>query len=122
MNIHKNARLTPLRREEMALSVVDGRLSKAGAARIYGVSSKVVARWVERFKAEGRAGMADRSSRPGAMPGMTDPAVVERIAALRRQRWTGRHIALEVGVSPFPASAGHRYPMRVPSRPGPLAL
>lgn len=104
MNIHKNARLTPLRREEMALSVVAARLSKAGAARRYGVSAKIVARWVERFKAEGRAGMADRSSRPGTMPGMIDPAVVARIVALRRQRWTGRHIALEVGVSPATVS------------------
>lgn len=74
MNIHKNARLTPLRREEMALSVIEGRLSKAQAARTYDVSAKIVARWVERFKAEGRAGMADRSSRPRRMPGMTDPA------------------------------------------------
>ncbi|MBZ0161427.1 MAG: helix-turn-helix domain-containing protein, partial [Notoacmeibacter sp.] len=57
MNIHKNARLTQLRREEMALSVIEGHLSKARAARIYGVSAKIVTRWVERFKAEGRAGM-----------------------------------------------------------------
>ncbi|MER9707558.1 hypothetical protein NKJ10_25530 [Mesorhizobium sp. M0204] len=28
MNINKNARLTPLRREEMALSVIEGGLSK----------------------------------------------------------------------------------------------
>jgi hypothetical protein len=28
MNIHKNARLTPLRREEMARDVVEGRLPK----------------------------------------------------------------------------------------------
>ncbi len=48
MNIHKNARLTPLRREEMALSVIEGALSKAHAARVYGVSAKIVARWVER--------------------------------------------------------------------------
>jgi transposase len=68
MNIHKNARLTALRREEMALSVIEGRLFKAHAARRYGVSAKTVARWVERFRAEGRAGMADRSSRPGLIP------------------------------------------------------
>jgi len=104
MNIHKNARLTPLRREEMALSVIEGRLSKAQAARTYGVSAKIVARWVERFKAEGRAGMTDRSSRPRRMPGMTEQAVADRIVALRRQRWTGRHIALEVGVSPATVS------------------
>lgn len=35
MNIHKNARLTPLRREEMAVAVLGGRLSKAQAAGLY---------------------------------------------------------------------------------------
>jgi transposase InsO family protein len=104
MNIHKNARLTPLRREEMALSVIEGRLSKAHAARTYGVSPKIVARWVERYKTEGSEGMADRSSRPTVMPGLTSQAVAERIVVLRRQRWTGQHIALEVGVSPATVS------------------
>ena len=36
MNIHKNARLTPGRREEMARAVLEGAYSKADAARIYG--------------------------------------------------------------------------------------
>lgn len=53
MNIHKNARLTPLRREEMARAVVEGRLSKANAARVYGVTVKIVGRWVARFRCEG---------------------------------------------------------------------
>ena len=100
MNIYKNARLTPLRREEMALSVIEGRLRTTEAARVYGVSAKIVARWVERYKAEGQAGMADRSSRPDCIPRATAPSVVERIVALRRHRWTGKHIAHEVGVSP----------------------
>jgi transposase InsO family protein len=104
MNIHKNARLTPLRRGEMALAVIEGGLSKAHAARVFGVSAKIVARWVERYKAEGHAGMADRSSRPTVMPGMTEQAVAERIVALRRLRLTGKHIAMEVGVSPATVS------------------
>ena len=104
MNIHKNARLTPLRRGEMALAVIEGPLSKAQAARVYDVSAKIVARWVERYKAEGPAGMVDRSSRPARMPGATSPALVERIIVLRRQRWTGKHIAQEVGVSPATVS------------------
>lgn len=104
MNIHKNARLTPLRREEMAQAVIEGRLSKADAARTYGVSLKIVARWVGRFRVEGSKGMADRSSRPHVMPGMTGQAVAERIVALRRQRLTGKHIALEVGASPATVS------------------
>ncbi|WP_269933570.1 IS481 family transposase, partial [Aminobacter sp. HY435] len=104
MNIHKNARLTPLRREEMARAVTEGGLSKAHAARTYGVSVKIVARWVERYRAEGRVGMTDRSSRPSVMPGLTSQAVSECIAALRRQRFTGKHIAKEVGVSPSTVS------------------
>lgn len=100
MDIHKNTRLTPLRREEMALTVIEARLSKAQAARVDGVSAKIVARWVERYKAEGPAGMADRSWRPGRMPAATDALICERIIALRRQRWTGKHIAQETGVAP----------------------
>ena len=35
---------------------------------------------------------------------MTQPTTAERIVALRRQRFTGRHIAREVGVSPATVS------------------
>jgi transposase InsO family protein len=99
MNIHKNARLTPVRREEMARDVVEGRLSKAHAARTYGVTAKVVARWVERFRAEGSTGMTDRSSRPKTSPRRTAAAVADTIAVLRRQRLTAKHIAKATGVS-----------------------
>src|SRR5690554_479332 len=104
MNIHKNARLTLLRREEMALAVIEGGLSQAQAASQYAVTAKVVKRWVERYRAEGRAGMADRSSRPRHSPNRTGPALVERIVALRRQRFTGKHIASMVAVSPATVS------------------
>src|SRR5687768_2228303 len=99
MKIHKNARLTPLRREEMAVAVIGGRLSLARAARIYGVSPKIVSRWVARFKTMGRSGMTDRSSRPKSIPRQTDETLVQRIITLRRQRLTGKHIAMETGVS-----------------------
>ena len=99
MNIHKNARLTPLRRAEMALAVIGGGLSQAQAAVHYAVTPKVVARWVERYKVDGAAGMADRSSRPARCPKTTQAAVAERIVALRRRRFTGRYIASLAGVS-----------------------
>lgn len=98
MNIHKNARLTPLRREEMALAIVGGQLTRAQAAGVYGVSLKVVSRWVQRYKTGDPNAMMDRSSRPRVMPRQTDQAVAERIIALRRQRLTGKHIAMETGV------------------------
>ena len=88
----------------MALCVIEGRLTKAQAARAYDVTPKIVARWVERYKAEGRAAMADRSSRPRRSPNAVDQAVIERIIALRRQRLTGQHIAQQVGVSPATVS------------------
>ena len=90
MNIHKNARLTPLRREEMALAVMEGRLSQAQAASRYAVTAMVVKRWGERHGADGRADMADRWSRPRCSPKATAGAVAERIVALRRQRLHGQ--------------------------------
>ncbi|MDX3929521.1 MAG: IS481 family transposase [Shinella sp.] len=104
MNIHKNARLTPLRREEMAVAVLSGMLSKARAASLYGVSLKIVTRWTERFRTSGRAGMTDHSSRPKTSPRQTDQALCELIVRLRRQRLTGKHIAMETGVSPATVS------------------
>jgi transposase len=34
----------------MALAVIEGHLSKAQAAGVYGVSPKIVSRWIERFE------------------------------------------------------------------------
>jgi transposase InsO family protein len=48
--------------------------------------------------------MADRSSRPRHSPNRTDQTVVDRVVALRRQRFTGKHIASMVGVSPATVS------------------
>ncbi|RWO62370.1 MAG: hypothetical protein EOS17_31730 [Mesorhizobium sp.] len=70
-----------------------------------GVSARIVARWVERFKADGRAGMADRSSRPKKLYRLTEAATVERIVALRRQRLTASTLRLP-SVSRRPPSAG----------------
>ena len=48
----------------------------------------------------GSAGLNDRSSRPRHSPRRTPQAVVDRVVALRRQRWTRRRIAQAVTVSP----------------------
>jgi len=63
-----------------------------------------VRKWVARFKAEGVEGLKDRSSRPHRLHRPTPTAIVERVEALRRQRWTGKQIAAEVGVSPATVS------------------
>lgn len=103
MNIHKNARLTPLGRERLVKVMLSGR-TLAAAARDAGVCPRTARKWLARFKAEGAAGMADRSSRPKKLRRPTAAGTVKRIIALRRQRWTGKHIAREVGVSPATVS------------------
>jgi transposase InsO family protein len=99
MDTHKNASLTPKGREAMTRSVVEGGLSKAVAARQFNTTPKTVAKWVDRFQAEGPAGLMDRSSRPHSSPGQTPPAACAAVEALRRQRHIGAQIAAEVGVS-----------------------
>jgi transposase InsO family protein len=58
-----------------------------------------VKKWVDRFKAEGLAGLQDRSSRPDRLRQPTPQAKVDQIEALRRQRMTGQAIAAQTGVS-----------------------
>lgn len=88
----------------MARGVLSGRLSQAQAAREFGVTRKIVARWTARFQAEGRAGIQDGSSRPKTSPTQTAEAVAERIITHRRQRLCGGHIAEQTGVSPATVS------------------
>ena len=99
MKMRKNARLTPLRREEMARSVLSGETSRAEAARSFGAGAKTVAKWAGHFQDLGPAGMPDRSSRPRRPRGATPAQVVERIVSLRRHRTAGAHIASLTGVS-----------------------
>jgi transposase InsO family protein len=99
MNIHKNARLTPHSRAELVRRVVVERQSPMSVATDMGVSIRTVRKWVERYRDEGEAGLADRSSRPHRLRRPTPSETVERIEALRRQRWTGKRIALAVGRS-----------------------
>src|SRR5215472_13537405 len=83
MDTHKNARLTPKGREEMVRAVVDSGLSKAAAARKFNTSAKTVAKWVERFGAEGVEGLCDRSSRPLSSPSQLPLATADAVERLR---------------------------------------
>jgi transposase InsO family protein len=103
MNIHKNARLTPHGRELIVRQVASGQTAKA-AARAAGVCPRTVRKWGARYKTEGIEGLRDRSSRPHRLYRPTPAAIVEQVEALRRQRWTGKQIAAEVGVSPATVS------------------
>src|SRR5271165_3194615 len=103
MNIHKNARLTPFGRERIVRAVLSGQTPEA-VAFAAGVCPRTVRKWVARFEAEGVAGLQDRSSRPHRLNRPTPGAVVAQVEALRRQRFTGKQIAVETGVSPATVS------------------
>jgi transposase len=103
MDIHENARLTPLGRERMVSMVLSGQTPKAVSEAV-GVCPRTVRKWIRRYQSEGSAGLQDRSSRPQHLRQPTPQATVERIEALRRQRLTGTAIAAETGVSPATVS------------------
>lgn len=103
MDIHKNARLTPLGRERLVRMVLGGQTPEA-ASEAVGVCPRTVRKWLGRYQTEGLAGLQDRSSRPKRLRKPTPPEVIERIESLRRQRMPGKEIAATVGVSPATVS------------------
>jgi transposase InsO family protein len=71
------------------------------AAEMFMVSPVTARKWAARFRAEGVAGMADRSSRPRSMPTRTSGPVVEAIVRLRwRHRLGPVQIGGRLGVAP----------------------
>jgi transposase InsO family protein len=104
MNVHQNARLTPLSRADLVRRVLELGQPAGMVAFAFGICAKTVRKWVGRFQTEGSAGLADRSSRPSRLDRPTPPEQVETIIALRRQRLCGNHIAAQAGVSPATVS------------------
>jgi transposase InsO family protein len=103
MNIHQNARLTPSGRERIVRQVVSGQTPKA-VGEAAGVCPRTVRKWVDRYRREGLAGLQDRSSRPHRLYRPTPQEVVQQVERLRRQRYTGKQIAAELGLSPATVS------------------
>jgi transposase InsO family protein len=102
--VHRNARLAPAGRLILVRRVLSGR-PVAHVAKELGVSRQCAHRWVARFRAEGRRGLLDRSSRPRRSPSAIPAEVAERLIALRLTDRLGRdELARRVGVSPSTAS------------------
>jgi transposase InsO family protein len=99
MDYHHHARLTIYRREELAETVIQGRLSLKEAAAEFKLSRQSAAKWVRRFRTEKQPGLRDRSSRPHRSPRSTSPELIDRVQRLRRERWTGVRIAQSTGLS-----------------------
>jgi transposase InsO family protein len=93
MKVHANAPLGPKGRETMVRRVLEQGWSRAEAAVAAGVSERTCSKWIKRYRAEGAAGLLDRSSAPRSIPHRTPDELVEVIVVLRRLRMTGAEIA-----------------------------
>jgi transposase InsO family protein len=105
MKVHANAPLGPKGRLTMAVRVVEAGWSVARAAAAAGVSEPTCRKWVRRYRAEGEAGLLDRSSAPRSSPHRTPDELVELIATLRRLRMTGAEIAFCLAMAVSTVSA-----------------
>jgi transposase len=93
MKLHGNAALSLKKRKLLVTRVVEDGWSLTEAAAAAGVSERRAGEWVRRFKAEGDAGLLDRSSAPKRVHNRTPEDRIEAIAALRRLRFTAAEIA-----------------------------
>lgn len=97
---HVNAVLTPRTRLRLAVLVVEQGWTYSAAAKMFMVAPRTAKKWADRFRAEGVAGMADRSSRPHTSPARTSPEMVRRIVGLRwRHRLGPVQIAGRLGMA-----------------------
>ena len=102
---HANALLTPRARLRLARLIVDRGWSCSAAAKMFMVSPRTAAKWADRYRAEGPAGMADRSCRPRRSPNKTPEQLKRQIVRLRwRHRLGPAQIAGRLAI---PASTVH---------------
>jgi transposase InsO family protein len=100
VNIHKHARLTPAGRWAAVQRRLAGELPEAiGQARHY--TGRTLEKWLARYRAEGRAGLEDRSSRPRRLARQLPRHHCRQITKARAKRWS--RIAHHFGI---PLSTG----------------
>ncbi len=99
MNVHPCARTVPFSRALLVRRHLEHGWSLADAAVAAGVSARTAYKWLARFRAEGEAGLVDRSCRPSRSPRATSASVADQVVALRRLKWTGLRISRQLSVA-----------------------
>jgi transposase InsO family protein len=93
MKLHANAALSLNQRRRLVRRIVEEDWSLTKAAEVAEVSERTAAKWVERYRAEGEAGLLDRSSAPRQVHNRTPEDRIELIGVLRGLRMTAAEIA-----------------------------
>ena len=102
---HANAALTPKHRLRLARLIVDDGWPPSQAAEFFNVSWRTADKWAKRYRDEGPAGMADRSSARHTQHAKTPRPVVRKIVHLR---WKHRLGPVQIaGKLDMPASTVH---------------
>ena len=99
MKLHANARTCPKSRRLLVRRTEEQGWSLAAAAAAAGVSERTAAKWLARWRADGEAGLLDRSSAPRRRPTQLPADRVRAIEALRRLRMTAAEIAECLGMA-----------------------
>jgi transposase InsO family protein len=103
---HRNAKLTPTGRQELAKLVVDEGWPLRRAADRCNVSVKTAKRWADRYRELGPGGMQDRSSRPRHSPNRTPVTLERKIVKIRVLKRLGPiRIASRLGMPASTVSA-----------------
>ncbi len=105
MKLHGNAHTCPKSRRLLVERIESGAWSLTAAAEAAGVSERTAYRWLARWRAEGDAGLLDRSSRPHRIPNRTAPERERVIEQLRRLYMTAAEIAECLGMALSTVSA-----------------
>jgi hypothetical protein len=104
MDYYHHARLIVGGREQLAKSVIEGRQSLVEAAAECRLCRQSAAKRVERYRLEGLTGLRDRSCRLHRSPRQNRGGLAAHVEALRRQRWTGVRVGLELQIGPATVS------------------
>jgi transposase InsO family protein len=89
--LHRTAKLTPFGRRLLVDRILVEGWAPAIAAETVGVSRATAYKWLRRYRAEGLAGLEDRSARPVRRPRALAERDVRRILRLRRRLRVGPH-------------------------------
>ena len=99
MNSHKHARLTFKGRALLVSRVLEEGWTVGEASQAAGVSKRTGFKWLARFRSEGSAGLADRSSCPARSPRALSVQEQVELERMRRRRMPLWRIAAQSGRS-----------------------
>ena len=96
---HGSARLTPFQRQLLCDRVQLHGWTVRAAAEAMGVSRQTATKWLQRFRAEGPAGLQNRSTRPHRIRTVSRRVVQTIRRARLRERWGPHRLSWALGVA-----------------------